>query len=94
MGSVMRPGEVRNGGSDTTAAMVTALQYCVPPPASANGRERSRQYRRRAEKLRAASEDVILRESWLALRNLADTYDRMAATIQTGASGTCLNPRG
>jgi hypothetical protein len=44
---------------------------------------RIRQFRDRAEELRAICEDVILQDTKLMLRHLADTYERMAHALET-----------
>jgi hypothetical protein len=46
-------------------------------------RARIRRYRRRAEELRAISEEVILRETCLTLRSLAESYEQMASTMES-----------
>lgn len=44
---------------------------------------RIRQFRERAEELRGICEDVILQDTKLMLQRLAETYDRMALSLET-----------
>ncbi|HSC19039.1 MAG TPA: hypothetical protein VLC74_09010 [Rhizomicrobium sp.] len=44
---------------------------------------RIRQFRDRAEELRAICEDVILHDTKLMLQRLADTYERMAHALES-----------
>jgi hypothetical protein len=39
-------------------------------------------YRRRAQELRVISEEVILKETCLTLRSLAESYEQMASTME------------
>jgi hypothetical protein len=48
-------------------------------------RARARRYRRRAEELRAISEEVILKETCLTLLSLAESYDQMASVMEKTA---------
>jgi hypothetical protein len=43
---------------------------------------RARRFRRRAEELRAISEEVILKETCLTLVSLAESYDQMASVME------------
>lgn len=54
------------------------------PPASLpdERRMRARRYRMRAEELRAISEEVMLKETCLTLVSLAESYERMARTME------------
>ena len=46
-------------------------------------RGRIAQFESKAEELRAVAEDVILDQTRLTLLKLAETYERMAATLRT-----------
>jgi hypothetical protein len=39
-------------------------------------------FRRRAQELRVISEEVILKETCLTLRSLAESYEQMASTME------------
>lgn len=43
---------------------------------------RAQRYRRRAEELRAISEEVMLKETCLTLLSLAESYEQMARTME------------
>lgn len=43
---------------------------------------RAQRYRLRAEELRAIAEEVMLKETCLTLVSLAESYDRMARTME------------
>ena len=53
------------------------------PAASVEDRTaRARRYRQRAEELRSISEEVILKETYLTLLSLAESYDQMASVME------------
>ena len=82
MGSIARLDDFRHGQPSAIAAMASALRRLRPPAAPDERNERAQSYRHRAEELRAVAQDVILRDTELTLRNLADSYDRMALRLE------------
>ena len=59
-----------------------AAQRVGTPNAEDRG-ARARRYRHRAEELRAISGEVMLKETCLTLLSLAESYEQMAATMDS-----------
>ena len=71
MGTVVRLDDVRR-----------ARQRRRTPAGCEDQMARARRYRRRADELRAISEEVILKETCLTLLSLAESYDQMASVME------------
>jgi hypothetical protein len=57
-----------------------------PAPRLTDRTARARQFRDKAEELRAICDDVILEETRQMFLRLAETYDRMAASLESNAA--------